>query len=269
MLPPDRSGGRPAGSPSTPDDDDATRSQADDATDSHEALMRATYRALCEHGYADLTMGDIAEEADRSTSLLHYHYDTKEGLFVAFLNFMLDEFGDTLVVAEDASPPERLTAVIDRLLGGIAADDAFEAGTAENFHTAMFELRAQAPYVPAYRTAIASHDDYLHALLVEIIEAGMDAGVFRERNPDVVAATLLAAVRGERGRSIVLDDGSTTESVREGLREFVIDALVVDDYDGDFGAGRPGETGTDPDAAGRSDATATPDTDATAAESEE
>jgi AcrR family transcriptional regulator len=199
----------------------------------NEALMAATYRALCEHGYADLTMADIAREADRSTSLLHYHYDTKEGLLVAFLDYLLDEFGETIDGRADDDPERRLRVLLDRLIygPGAAGDEgpfADEPDPDEDFHTAMFELRAQAPYVPAYREAIASHDDYLHALTVEILEAGMSAGVFREANPDVVAATLLAAVRGDRVRAIVLGDDSATDAVREGIETYVLDALLVD-----------------------------------------
>jgi hypothetical protein len=56
----------------------------------------------------------------------------------------------------------------------------------------------------------------------------MSAGVFREANPDVVAATLLAAVRGDRVRAIVLGDDSATDAVREGIETYVLDALLVD-----------------------------------------
>jgi AcrR family transcriptional regulator len=242
MFPPDDAGGRSAGSPSADpspaDGADADATRPDDATDSHEALMRATYRALCEHGYADLTMADIAREADRSTSLLHYHYDTKEGLLVAFLDYLFDEFGDAVEGADTGDPVERLTTLVDRLLYGPPADEGpFADGPAagDGFHTAMLELRAQAPYVPAYREAITSHDDYLHALTVEILDDGMDAGVFHERNPDVVAATLLAAARGDRVRSLVLGDDSTTDAVREGIEEFLLADLLVDDATDGFG----------------------------------
>ncbi|SEP09097.1 transcriptional regulator, TetR family [Halogranum amylolyticum] len=50
-------------------------------------FLEATYRALCRHGYADLTVGDIAAEAERSKSLVHYYYGSKEHLFTEFLVF--------------------------------------------------------------------------------------------------------------------------------------------------------------------------------------
>ena len=44
-------------------------------SDTPEGVTEATCRALCEHGYADLTMQDIADESNKSTAALHYHYD--------------------------------------------------------------------------------------------------------------------------------------------------------------------------------------------------
>ncbi|PSQ42055.1 TetR family transcriptional regulator, partial [Halobacteriales archaeon QS_9_68_42] len=53
--------------------------------ETRERITNATYRALCDHGYAALTMQDIADECDCSKSLLHYHFDTKEDLLVELL----------------------------------------------------------------------------------------------------------------------------------------------------------------------------------------
>ena len=41
--------------------------------DSTDDIMSATFRALSKHGYASLSMQDIADEFDKSRSLLHYH----------------------------------------------------------------------------------------------------------------------------------------------------------------------------------------------------
>lgn len=40
--------------------------------ETHERLMQATYAALCEHGYADLTLRKIAAEFEKSRGLLYY-----------------------------------------------------------------------------------------------------------------------------------------------------------------------------------------------------
>ena len=63
-------------------------------SDTDEEIMQATYRALSEHGYANLTIKRIAAEYGKSTAAIHYHYDTKDDLLAAFLDFLLDRFTD-------------------------------------------------------------------------------------------------------------------------------------------------------------------------------
>jgi len=55
-------------------------------------IMEATYRALCTHGYADLTMQDIAAESTKSKGTLHYHFEGKQDLLESFLAFLLNRF---------------------------------------------------------------------------------------------------------------------------------------------------------------------------------
>ena len=55
-------------------------------------ILAATYRALCQHGYAALTVKDIAAEADRSKASIHYYYDSKENLFTQFLDFLYERY---------------------------------------------------------------------------------------------------------------------------------------------------------------------------------
>ena len=53
-------------------DDEAPSAGTEASTPSGaDEIMQGVYRALCAHGYADLTMQDIADECDCSTSLLH------------------------------------------------------------------------------------------------------------------------------------------------------------------------------------------------------
>ena len=43
----------------------------DRSTDTQTAIMDATYRALCEHGYSNLTIDKIDAEFEKSKSLLY------------------------------------------------------------------------------------------------------------------------------------------------------------------------------------------------------
>ncbi|QLC33695.1 TetR family transcriptional regulator [Halarchaeum sp. CBA1220] len=190
-------------------------------TETQTAIMEATYRALCEQGYADLTMQAIADEFEKSKSLIHYHYDTKEELLVAFLDYLLAEFLENVEATNDGTPRERLDTLVDALLSG-----PDEAG---DFQVAMLELRSQAPYVESYREAFAANDDHLAELLADTVRDGVEAGVFRDVDPDAVAETILVLIDGARTRSVLFGDDDPVAHTRRAIDGYVRSHVLVDD----------------------------------------
>lgn len=74
-------------------------------------ILDATYRALCEYGYANITLQDIAAEADTSKASIHYHYDSKNQLFVAFLDELYNQFTNRVGSPTGDTPREQLEAL--------------------------------------------------------------------------------------------------------------------------------------------------------------
>ncbi|MFB6151572.1 MAG: TetR/AcrR family transcriptional regulator, partial [Haloarculaceae archaeon] len=188
-------------------------------TDTPEAIMEATERALCEHGYADLTMQDIADESDRSKAALHYHYDTKEALLLAFLDHLYESFTDEYATAEGDDAVERLVAFVDDVLchGGPAED--------ERFQTALLEIRAQAPYREAYREKLARFDAFLRERVREIVADGIDEGTIRpDVDPDDTASFVATLVDGVNARRIAVGDadGGTRRTFLAYVRERLV-----------------------------------------------
>jgi AcrR family transcriptional regulator len=175
-------------------------------------VLCATYRALCRHGYADLTTQDIADEWSKSKPALHYHYDTKRDLLVAFLEHLLDSYTDHVVDpgADAGTPRERLAAVLD------AALDPPRADAHRELRTALFEIKAQAPYDDAFRDRLAEFDAHLHAEIRGVVRDGIAAGAFRaDADPDRVATLLTTVVDGAYTRRVALgDDGGVRAAAR-------------------------------------------------------
>ncbi|SDM49928.1 transcriptional regulator, TetR family [Halogranum gelatinilyticum] len=222
--------------------------------DVHEEVMRATYRALCRHGFAALTMQDIADEADKSTAVLHYHYETKENLLVAFLAYVLGRFDEQFAGMEGSSATERLRCLFGRLSpdrgwdggdsendvraddsNGDTADDDGDDGDATNgedrteFYRALLELRAQAPYREAYREQLRENKESIQAIVADIVADGIERGEFRDVDPETTARFILASLDGARNAAVALDDTEDPPAVRAGLEEFVLSSLRVDD----------------------------------------
>ncbi|RMB18334.1 TetR/AcrR family transcriptional regulator [Haloplanus aerogenes] len=192
-----------ADAPSTPTDD----------------IMCATYRALCRHGYADLTMQDIADEWEKSKAALHYHYDTKRGLLLAFLDHLFDSYTDRVTDSGSGTPRERLHALV------AAALDPPRADATRELRTALVEVKAQAPHDDAFRERLARFDRYLHEEIRSVVGDGVESGAFRtDIDPDETATLLVTLVNGAHSRRVALGDDA---GVPAAIRSYVDEHLVA------------------------------------------
>lgn len=193
--------------------------------DTDDAIMEATLQAVCRHGFADLTMQDIADEFEKSKSLLHYHYDTKEDLLVAFLEHLVDEFEAYLNRLDDAeSPPEeRLREYID----GFTLDP--EETERASLHLALLELRSQAQWNDRFRDQFRRSDRMARRAFADLIEEGQRTGRFdRDADAGALARLLFATMDGARARQLTLGEDGYADAVATTLFETVIEPLLVE-----------------------------------------
>ncbi|THE65477.1 TetR/AcrR family transcriptional regulator [Salinadaptatus halalkaliphilus] len=194
-------------------------------SDVRETIMAATYDALCEQGYSDLTAQDIADRTDKSKASLFYHYDSKADLLADFVAYLLEWFDDRIAATESLPPVERLALAIDWFLYGSTNDDR------ESVHAALLELRTQAPHNEQYRDQLRESDDRLRASLEGILADGIDAGQFVDHDTGQTATLLLAAVDGARTRQITLDREQYLADVRSAILEQIVDDLLAADVE--------------------------------------
>jgi AcrR family transcriptional regulator len=184
-------------------------------------LMEATYRALCAHGYASLTMQDIADETDVSKAALHYHYDSKHDLLVSFLDYLYAEFTDRVRDPAGATPTERLESFIDDVLVPPEPDEDERVA----FGTALLELKAQAPYDEDVRERLERFDSFLHEQARTVVAEGVETGEFRAVDPDDTARFLVTALDGAGTKRVSV--GQDTDCTRRMLRSYVETHLVA------------------------------------------
>ncbi|WP_232688640.1 TetR/AcrR family transcriptional regulator [Halobacterium zhouii] len=190
----------------------------DDTTDE---IMEATYTALCEHGYASLRMQDIADESTKSKAALHYHYDSKHDLLVAFLEHLRDELAGRVTEFREGDPSERLAEFLDEFL--LPGDDT----PGEEWGTAILEIKAQGPYDDAFRDRLQRIDDIWVDVVREAIADGVDAGVVREDvDPDDVAEFVVSLVMGTQARNVAI--GYPRERTHASLTDYIEERVLVD-----------------------------------------
>ncbi len=178
-------------------------------------IMEATYRALCENGYAGLTMQDIADESEKSKATLHYHYDTKQELLLVFLEYLLDGFRERLEETETEDPAEELIEAVTPRGDGVS----------DGFRTAMLEMKAQSPYNEGIRRKLAEYEDELEAYLEDVIREGVDDGSFREGIEASETAEMLVALgSGLRTRSVTT--GKEGEDLRATVETYIEACLL-------------------------------------------
>ncbi len=184
----------------------------------NEPFVEATYRALCRHGFADVTMQDIADETDRSKASLHYHYESKEDLFEAFLDHLYETFRETTADPPGETPAERLIGLVRAVL---STDD-----DSTSFTTAYLGIKAQAPYREGFRERLERFDRHTRDRVAELVAEGVEAGEFPpETDPDAVASFVTTHLHGTWTRSVVA--GEVT-AMRERLVGYVYDLLAAD-----------------------------------------
>jgi AcrR family transcriptional regulator len=186
-------------------------------SETDEEIMRATYRALREHGYADLTIKRIATEYGKSTAAIHYHYETKDELLAAFLDYILCLFVETVQGVETIDPEERLHLLLDKLL--VEPEDHYD------LLVAMLEMGSQAPYKEPFRERFQENDEYIRYMLRTVIDHGIKEDVFPDADAEHVAKTLMLIADGARTRAVVLGERDALETGRRAAEEYVVAVL--------------------------------------------
>jgi AcrR family transcriptional regulator len=162
------------------------------------AIFEATNRALCEHGYAGLTMQRIAAESSMTSAAIHYHFDTKEELLVSFLEYLIERF-EAKIACEAADPRTRLEEFLD-----IVFDPA--QSEADGFPVALMELKAQAPYHDRFRDRFLDLDATIREVVAEAVADGIDAGHFEETDPHAIARLVTTTINGIHVRIVALGE---------------------------------------------------------------
>lgn len=191
--------------------------------DTKQEILEATQQALIEHGYSGLSTEKVADELGRSQSLVHYHYETKDDLLAAFVEFYSERFRGMLSTIEDRAPGERLAAFIALMAGNAAVPEV------RSLNLAMYELQADAVRKPVVQEALTGYHETLTDFLVETIEEGISAGVFADEDPRRMADLLLSTLDGALLQQYTLDVEAVERVAFDGLAEYVFATLYVGD----------------------------------------
>lgn len=184
--------------------------------DTEVEILLATRRALAAHGHEGVTTQRVADELDASHSLVHYHFETKRDLLVAFVEFHADQFAGLLETIAHHDPGERLARFLALMAGNA------DVPAVRSLNLAMYELQATAHRDDALRAAFGEYHEMLVGFLADTIEEGVADGTFADDDPRRTAKLLLSAVDGAFLQQYTLAVDTVGEVAFDGLVEYVL-----------------------------------------------
>jgi len=165
-----------------------TRAQA--AEDRRAELIRVAYRVMARDGVHRVPLQQISTEAGVSKGLLIYHFQTKDGLVLAALEWVL-EATETRIrshLAESDDPVTAISKVVDAVWVGPDANRDFF-----RFYLDGVEHQARSPEFEEFADRAWS---IMNTFYSEVIVAGMEAGVLDVDDPTVAAIQMRAVIEG-------------------------------------------------------------------------
>ncbi|QKY21754.1 TetR/AcrR family transcriptional regulator [Halolamina sp. CBA1230] len=187
--------------------------------------MEATFRAVSEHGYADLRMRDIGEEMEKTRQIIHYHYDGKYDLLAQFLEYIIEQYEGSVEVDRDVPPCEELEIRIRQCLFGPEFEEFDHWERMKVYH----ELFTHAQNDERHREIFDEHHRRLRGSITEVVAEGIEQGDFRETDPERTGQLITDVIHAARGRKLSLGHDDAPEEALAAINEFVIDSLIVDE----------------------------------------
>ncbi|WP_396612278.1 TetR/AcrR family transcriptional regulator [Haloferax sp. S1W] len=205
-------------------------------SETEQAIMDATLHALAKHGYADLSIKNIGAEFEKSTSLLYYHYENKDELLLAFLDYVID-----LYIATIDPGAENADAEIRKFVGYVLPEDNKpceemtppEIEELEIFQRVIFELRTQTIHDEDFRQKFGEMESYIIETISTLIEREIEAGRYRPMNAKMMAENLMAFLFRTLDVHVTQTRPESAEAMRESVYFLLDNVMPVDGNPGD------------------------------------
>ena len=175
------------------------------ATPNNEArrvqMLRAAAELICERGFGETRIADVAKRADASSALVIYYFGTRERLLVDALRYSEQNFYDAAeqMLADVPSARERLSMLVRWTC--VPEND----GDVPGAWGLWFDLWAQAFRHPEVKQDRVELDGRWRTMIVDVVKAGQADGEIGKVDARAFALTFAALLDG-LSIQVALDD---------------------------------------------------------------
>jgi AcrR family transcriptional regulator len=186
----------------------AALAAAGTADQRREQMLRAALVVICERGYAETRISDVAERIGISPALVIYYFKTKDQLLTEAIRYSEDSWYGACQ-RRMAALPTAAARITELVAMSCLTEDKSDPTASWVIWLDFWAQAARNAEVAAVRQ---KSDERWRETLSELVQAGQQAGEFRDVDPDAFAALLSALLDG-MAVQIALDD-PVVDSVR-------------------------------------------------------
>ena len=177
--------------------------------DSREEIMDSTYKALCKHGYADLTIEKIAEESEKGKSNIYYHFEDKKALILDFLDYMKGNLREEFEPLNSGRPEENFDELLEMMLG-VEDEEMWD------FHRALMEIQGRAQYDKEFEKKFRELDEIVLSQFTEVLKE------LEIERPEQRAELIVSTVQGALSRKLTVENNEGLEKIKEEIKETLL-----------------------------------------------
>ncbi|MCX7305899.1 MAG: TetR family transcriptional regulator C-terminal domain-containing protein [Hyphomicrobiales bacterium] len=178
-------------------------------------LIEATIDSLAKRGYSETTMADVADGAGLSRGIVNFHFESKEKLLVATLQYMADEYSAHWRAALQKAGDDPA-----RQLGTLVAADFDRSICNKRKLAAWCAFWGEAKSRPTYQALCGSRDEAYQNVFVDLCGKLKQDGDY-SFDPPVMALALSAMLEGLWLRLMMGTEEVTRETAYQSACEFL------------------------------------------------
>jgi transcriptional repressor BetI len=182
-------------------------------------LIEATIDSLAKRGYAETTMADVADGAGLSRGIVNFHFESKEKLLIATLQYMYDEYSAhwRAALRKAGDDPARQLQIL------VWAD--FDRSICNKRKLAAWlAFWGEAKSRPVYQALSSSRDAYYQQVFIDLCATLKQSGGYAYE-PQVMALALSAMLEGLWLRLMMGTEDTTRETALQAANAFLAAAF--------------------------------------------
>lgn len=183
-----------------------------------EQLIEATIDSLARRGYSDTTLANVADGAGLSRGIVNFHFESKDKLLVATLQYLADDYAAHWQSALEKAQP----GAAHQLWALVAADFDRKICTKRKL-AAWCSFWGEAKSRPTYQAICGARDMNYQDTCVALCAAILREGGYRG-DAETMALALSTMLEGLWLR-LILSEGLTRQKAHAAATEFLVTAF--------------------------------------------